>query len=355
VVQVLWTFGKIDTLRRMARTGLSVGRTIRAVARLELRYQISRGWWTLVLADELDAIIDKAASHLGKERDRIEALRDEGDDYNPTDLLRLRMLQADFESKSREARRGRETAADALRLAMELPHGTVVRARHDGLERTEWPEQDMGVWERLASANHPRLVARRGGTMVRLAQVRLARNQRWPDLVLTGRVAYTYAPTRAVDEGESLASNPSNPTQSGGGLALRWPINVVRSSARSDSAQVALRRARAEERADVHKIRLEVRRLYRELRDATDMVAIHERAMKAARGWLRAESEMHEGGFTGYDEVLRSIEQYYRRRLTWLNSIYAHNVLVAETSRAVGFDLSAPLPMAATGTQLSGR
>ena len=209
----------------------------------------------------------------------------------------------------------------------------------------------MRIWERLAASNHPRLVARRGGTMVRLDQVRLARGQRWPDIVLTGRIAYTYAPTREVDEGESLASNPSNPTQSGGGVALRWPINVVRSSAKIDSAKVALRRARADERADVHKTRLEVRRLYRELRDATDMVAIHERAMRAARGWLRAESEMHEGGFTGYDEVLRSIEQYYRRRLTWLNSIYAHNVLVAETSRAIGVDLSVPLPKPSTMTQ----
>ena len=340
VVQVLWTFGKIDTLRRMARTGLSVGKTIRAVARLELNYQISRAWWTLVLADELDEIIEKADKHLAKERERIETLRDDGDDYNPTDLLRLRMLQADFESRAREAGGGRVRAIDGLRLAMGLPDGSTVKARHDGLVRVVWQERAIGVWERLAAANHPRLLARRGGTLVRLQQVQLAKDRRWPDLLLTGRVAYTYAPTRELDAGDSLATNPTNPTQSGGGVALRWPLHIARTSAKIDHAEVALRRARADQRADEHKIRLEVRRLYRELSDATAMVAIHERAMKAARGWLRAESEMHEGGFQEYDEVLRSIEQYYRRRLTWLNSIYNHNVKLAETSRAVGMDMS---------------
>ena len=338
VVQVLWTFGKIDTLRRMARTGVRVGRTVRAVARLELRYQVSRAWWTLVLADELDRIIDMAAKHLAKERERMETLRDDGEDYNPTDLLRLRMMEADFEQKAREAKRGRDLASDGLALAMGMSAETRIKPTHKGLLPVPYERQPMATWERLAAANHPRLVARRGGTLVRMDQLALARKKRWPDIVLTGRVAYTYAPTREVED-ESLASNPTNPTQSGGGIAVRWPLNMVRQSAKIDQAEVALRKARAEEKADVDKIRLEVRRLSRELRDADQMVEIYERAMRAARGWLRAESEMHEGGFTGYDQVLRSIEQYYRRRLTWLDSIYKLNVLVAETSRALGADL----------------
>lgn len=350
VVQVLWTFGKIDTLRRMAHTGVRVGRTVRAIAKLELRYQISRGWWTLVLADELEEIIRLAAKHLVKERTAMEDKRDEGEDYNPTDLLRLRMMEADFESKAREARRGRAVATDALCLAMGLSPDTQIQPQHGGLQPLPFTRHPMGVLEGLAAANHPRLMARRGGTLVRLDQLQLAKDQRWPDVVLTGRVAYTYAPTRDVED-ESLASNPTNPTQSGGGVAVRWPLNPFRQSAKIDQAEVALRKARAEQRADEDKIRLEVRRLARELRDADEMVDIHDKAMRAARGWLRAESEMHEGGFTGYDQVLRSIEQYYRRRLDWLNSIYKLNLTVAETSRAVGVDLSAaPLAQAATGT-----
>ena len=350
VVQVLWTFGKIDTLRRMARTGVRVGRTVRAIAQLELRYQISRGWWALVLADELDEIINLAATHLGKERGRMEDKRDEGEDYNPTDLLRLRMMEADFEQKAREARRARDLASDSLALAMGLSADTRIQPHHDGLAPLAFKRQPMAVWEHLATANHPRLVARRGGTLVRLDQLQLAKDQRWPDVVLTGRVAYTYAPTRDIED-ESLASNPTNPTQSGGGVAIRWPLSPFRQSAKIDQAEVALRKARAEEKADLDKIRLEVRRLARELRDADAMVDIHDRAMRAARGWLRAESEMHEGGFEGYDQVLRSIEQYYRRRLEWLNSIYKLNVMVAETSRAVGVDLSTlPLAQAVSAT-----
>jgi len=252
--------------------------------------------------------------------------------------MQLRMLEADFEARVRSARRTRAMAADGLRMAMDEPPTTKVSAKTEGLDPIEFPVLPSAAYENLALQNHPRLLARRGGLAVQLDQVRYQRNSLWPDVLLIGRVAYTYAPTR--DASTSVTENPTNPTVSGGGIAMRWKLDIWRQFARIDKAETAWRRESKRVRAEEQKIRMEVRKLYRELVDAQAMMRVHERAMKAARGWLRTEEEMQGGGFSEYRELARALEQYYRRKLTWLESIYRYNVLVANLSRAVGSDIT---------------
>ncbi|GEM_PF-1137788 len=336
--QALWTFGKIDALQQMAKTGVRVGKTVQEVAKMEMHYQLSRAWWTLVLADELDGIIREGERQLNKERKRIDKSEDD-DDFDPNSRLQLRMLEADFEKRVRVARRTRALAEDAVRMALNEPSTTIVKAKaEDGLEPVEYTLLPSRVYEELAIANHPRLAAKRGGLFVKLQQVRYERNKLWPDVVLVGRFAYTYSPAIATDT--NVAENPTNPTVSGGGVALRWRLDFFRQFAKIDKAEVAHRRASLRLQADKQKMRLQVRKLYRELRDAKAMVDVYDRAMRAARGWLRTEEEMQGGGFSEYRELARSLEQFYRRKLTWLETIHRHNVLVADLSRAVGTDIT---------------
>ena len=105
----------------------------------------------------------------------------------------------------------------------------------------------------------------------------------WPDLVLTGRLAYTYAPSVTTGD-ESLADNPTNPTQSGAGLGLRWRLDVWNQLARINTARAEARKAKTLARAEELKVRVAVRDLVRQTRDAQAMVPIYARAMRAARG-----------------------------------------------------------------------
>ena len=335
--QPLWTFGKLDTLRDMARKGISVGAAVQQVAKLEMHYQLARAWWTLVLADELDGIIKEGEKHLQRERKRMEDA-EEDDDFDPNSVLQLRMLEADFENRVRTAKRARAAAEDGARMALDEKPTTIVRAKSDGLDLLDFPLLPSADYEALAVANHPRLVAQRGGLYVKLQQVRYERNRLWPDILLIGRVAYTYAPTR--EGSSSVTENPTNPTVSGGGIALRWNVDMFRQFVRVDKAEIAHRKAQLQLRGEEQKTRLEVRRLVRELRVARAMARIHDRAMRAARGWLRTEEEGLGGGFSEYRELARALEQFYRRKLTYLETIHRHNILVAELSRAVGSDIT---------------
>ncbi|MCO4760131.1 MAG: TolC family protein [Myxococcales bacterium] len=340
--QVLWTFGKIDALREAARAGVNVGKSVTQVAKMEMRYQVARAWWGLLIAKELTDIISAGTKKLDKERTRLlaeqEAAEEEDKEYDPTALLRLRMAEADLQGRVRQARRAKLLAEDALRVTLGLSHQTPIRTKAKYIEPLEFPMLSVAAYERLAIANHPKLLAMRNGTVARFAQLRYQKTRLWPDLVLTGRLAYTYAPGVANDD-DSLADNPTNPTQSGGGLALRWRLDF-RQFARIDRARAEHRKADGLAQGQAQKVRLAVRNLVREMHDGKAMIAVYERAMKAARGWLSSESQMSKGGFSDYKEVVRALEQYYRRKLKWLESIYAYNIKVAEVSRAVGVDIT---------------
>lgn len=337
ISQALWTFGKIDTLRHMAKTGIAVGAAVQQVAAMEMHFQLARAWWTLVLADELDGIITEGEKHLNRERKRLEDA-EEDDDFDPNSVLQLRMLEADFEDRVRTARRTRALAEDGLRMALDEPPTTQIKARADGLKPLAFPMLPSSGYEMIAVANHPRLVAQRGGLAVKLDQIRYEQNRMWPDILLVGRAAYTYAPTHNTTT--SVTENPTNPTVSGGGIALRWNIDLFRQIVRVDKAEIEHLRAKSALRGEEQKILLEVRRLVRECVDAKAMMRIHDRAMRAARGWLRTEEEAMGGGFSEYRELARALEQFYRRKLTYLETIHRYNVLVAELSRAVGTDIT---------------
>ncbi len=337
--QTLFTFGKISTLKDMARQGVDIARVTIHIAEDEMRYQLARAWWGLVLVAELRDLVADGKRLMQEQREKIEKARDDGDaSFNQADLAKLNVFSADIEEKVRQFERSRGQAEDGLRMALGESSELPVEAAGD-LTPVVVPTVPMEAIETLALANSPRLLAQRGGVQVRLMQAQLARNQFLPDFVLVARYAYTYAPTRA-DTQDSLATNPNNSATSGLGVALRWSVDPLRQLEKIDQADLDAKQAALLEKGEQAKVRMEVRQMYREMVDARAMIDVQERAYKSARGWLSAENQAYEDGFQEFAEVLRAMEAYTRRRMAYAESIFNYNVAVAALSRAVGMDLT---------------
>lgn len=353
--QPIYTFGKLDTLRRLAKKGIAVARATDAVARAELRYQIERGYWTLVLGSELRDIFATGTKKLAEERERLELARDDGDEnYNPEDLLELRILNADIEVKRRDAERASAFAADALRAAMGLEDALSLQPRHAHLVPVQVELLEDDDYVTVALANHPQLVAQRRGTAARLEQLRLREQQLWPDIAITGRVAYTYAPTRDAQV-DSFATNPANPAQSGAGVTLQWNIDIFRRLARIDRARAQHNKQLQLERGERDKVRVDTRNLRRALVDAEAVMGLRGQAMRAARGFLTSRNEMYDNGFLSFDKVVDALKRYYQRKVEHLQSIHAYNLAVAALSRQVGVDIRRLTRRQPTGAARSDR
>lgn len=341
VAQPLWTFGKISSLKRLAAEGVEIGLATRKIAADEMRYQIARAWWGLVMVAQMEDMIRDGKKRFLEERDRQEKLRDTADDkFNQNDLMKINIYYADFEDKVRLAERGRQQALDGLRMAMADPADVDVVPNLDVLRPLEFPLLTVAAYEALALANAPKLLAYRHGVAARIEQVTLAHNNAWPDLALALRLTGSMTQAAAQTTG-SLGAIPSTGVDFGGGIVLRWNLDIARVLAQVDQAQINADQAVLAEQGEREKTRMDVRQLYRELVDWRAMVDVHEKAKTSAQGWLNATMQTYDDGFDNdYNEVLRAIEAYYRRRLTWLDAIYNYNVAVAALSRAVGMDVT---------------
>ncbi len=343
LVQPIWTFGKIAALKRLAAQGVEIGQATNRIAADEMRYQIARAWWGLVVVAQMDDMIRDGKKRFLEEKDRQERMRDTADDkFNQNDLMKINIYYADFEDKIRQAERSKQQALDGLRMAMAETTEVDVVADIVGFKPLEFATLPVAAYEALALANAPKLLAYRHGVAARVEQVSLARNNTLPDIGLIAKVAGTYAPSQngAVTTG-SLGAIPGSGVDFGGGIALRWSLDIGRLLAQIDQAKVQADQAQLAEQGEREKTRMDVRQLYREMIDWRAMVDVHEKAKTSAQGWLNATMQTYDDGFeSDYNEVLRAIEAYYRRRLTWLDAVYNYNVAVAALSRAVGMDVT---------------
>jgi len=340
VSQPVYTFGKIATLRRLAAQGVQIGHATRKIAADELRFQLAKAYWGLVMVNGMKDMIADGTKLVDEQRTKLEKQRDEGDEkFNQADLFRLQIFQADIDDKVRLTERTRQAALDGLRMAMNDPMDVLVQPTDEEIVPLEVSLLPMEAYETLALANQPRLIAMRDGVAARLEQVELAKSQLYPDVALVARIAGVYAPTRNSST-DSIAANPNNTANSGAGLALSWNIDIFRNLAKLEQARVEYNQSATQEKGEREKTRIEVRQLYRELADARAMLKVHEQAMKSARGWLNAASQMYEDGFEEFPEVLRAIEAYTRRRFAHMEAIFNHNLAVAALSRGVGMDVT---------------
>lgn len=342
VTQPLFTFGKIASLKRLAAQGVEIGEATNKIAADEMRYQIARAWWGLVATAQMDDMIRDGKKRFLEERDRQEHMRDVADEkFNQNDLMKINIYYADFEDKVRAAERGRQQAMDGLRMAMAENVEVEVQPDYATFSPLQFTTLPVADYEALALANSPKLLAFRHGVAARLEQVQLAKNNTLPDFGLIVRLAATYAGSQSGTVTGSLGAIPGNGIDFGGGLGMRWSLDIARLLAQVNQAKVLADQATLAEEGEREKTRMDVRQLYRELVDWQAMCAVQEKAKTSAQGWLNATMQMYDDGFeSDYNEVLRAIEAYYRRRIAWLDAIYNYNVAVAALSRAVGVDVT---------------
>jgi outer membrane protein TolC len=91
---------------------------------------------------------------------------------------------------------------------------------------------------------------------------------------------------------------------------------------------------------------VEVRRIYQQLTDRARLLGITRKSMTAARGWLTASWDLYDAGFGNFRDVMDALVQFYSKKVGYLKVVHEHNLLIVELSRAIGHDITTPVPAA---------
>ncbi|MBM4387405.1 MAG: TolC family protein [Deltaproteobacteria bacterium] len=336
----LYTFGKISSLKEMAKRGMDVSKAKEEIARWEVISRVKKSYYSLVLFSELDGIISEGKEYLDKAKKRIEKLENEDSpEFDQIDKLKVKVYEADVESRSLGAKRAMKLARSALKLMLSVDAGESFDAADGQMKEVNPDILPLEEYLKTAVKNRAELVALQKGIAAKRAEVEFRKSQFYPDIFFAGYFKLGWSD---VTDGQKspFAYDPYRTYTGGGGIGLKMDLDFFKKNAELEAVKAELGKLEALFGEAVNGTRLELEKVYMEMTDIKSLIGINKAAMEAARGWLIAKSDMYDTGFCELNEVLTALVQFYEKRIGYLNSIYEFNIAAAGLEKIISSKLT---------------
>jgi outer membrane protein TolC len=340
LVQPLWTFGKLG--KRIEAAGYAVDASEAGLDRTEadVLLMVRQLYWGVVLAQELERAADDV---LEKVQEADSALNKQYEDGTATqnDLFKFQIFRYEANRRSREVRAGLEQVRAGLRAALGLGPGVTVRVETEALDTVSFALQDLSAYLEMARANRPELRELQAGISARRALMVAEQRDAWPTLFLAGQISGNLAPDR-YDPRNPFWQNQTNYFRGGGVLGFEWNFNFGqhRADAAIQRTEMTLLEAQASSLDAL--VEREVREAWLKAGRAYTDVEEGRAALQASENWMRAELQTYDIGMGEIKELIDAFRANAEMKVVQLKNIADFNTAVAELSRRVGLDLSAP-------------
>lgn len=347
----LYTFGKIKSVKQMAAQGVALAELNRERLRQETALRVHQAHATLLLARSSVRILEEAWQVIGDARKTVErelglvegAEDAENPDRDPADILRIELGELEVEERLLEARKVEALALAALwAIAGEAaPPGFDIAETNPSPDQIQGGLRTIDYYRELAAERRPEAKMAGAAVELRRAAERLARAQFLPDIgiLVSAQFAYSNAADPAM---RALYYNDRyNYSRIMAALGASWNLDFHNYAFR-------LRKARAERRSAEHQreaalllLGLEVEKAYRELLQAQRSITLTEQASKRSKQLVVDLQVKETVGGGDLKELQRALTRWAEWRFKHFQAIMAHNVALANLSRAVGQHLSA--------------
>jgi outer membrane protein TolC len=335
----LYAFGQLEALRDAARAGIDVAQARRKVALAELTFLARQAYFGAVYARQALDVMNEGQKYLDRAKRRLEELEEtDSPEFDPVDLMKMRVQEAATVEGRAELEKGLAVALEGMRAVMALPHTAQVEPAESELSPVG--VELLGLTEYYAAAfeDRPELAVANAQALKALAGQDERFADFFPRLGLRGFYDFAYSPV-AEDQRSPFANDPFNVSNGGVALSMRWTLDLGQQIGRYRESSAAVDKALREAEALMLKVRVDVAEAWHEATRQRKLMDVQRDAMKAARGWLIAKSDLYDTGFCSIDDVSGALVEFFRRRLGYLQSIYNFNIATAKLSRVVGRDV----------------
>ena len=338
--QPLYTSGKITWLRRARQLGVEVEKARVDIARADVRLDVQLAFFGLKLTRTLTELLKEGRGYFDKARDHLKKLEDDDDpSFDPVDNMKVRVYEAQIIEREIQAKRMNRLAEGQLRrLIGEDPLSDLTFSTPEDLVPVELDHKlELNEVVQTALLNRVELNALRMGIQAREAEVEARFRNFFPDFLLYAE--FNAAWSNVTDPLTFPYYDPYNDLTLGAGLVMRFDLNIGKKLGQLKVAKVKKSRLQTELDGAENAIRLEIVKLFLELEDAQTMMKTRKTAMKAARGWVIAKTDLFENDLCGLQEIIDGLTQFFMAQLSFYQSIYEFNMAVATIERATGTEL----------------
>ncbi|NIR51794.1 TolC family protein, partial [candidate division KSB1 bacterium] len=339
LLQPIFTFGRLSGATKAASFGVEAEEANVLKEKGKVRFQVRQLYWAFVLGKELLAVVQDADEELTKAENKVEKQLDEGsDEVSQTDLFKLQIFRYDINERLREARGKRDLTDSALKTTLGLEDDVGIEVATEYLEPLDVRIDSLDVYYEMAYRNRPELSQLRAGISARRALVNVRKSEYFPQFFLGAEIKYNFAEDR-FDPNNPFIYNPTNFFRPGIVAGINLNLNFWQTRDKVRIAQAEYLQLAQKEKLLLDGIKLDVQRVYIELRQVARNMRDSRRALKASENWLRSTSMTFDIGVGDVKELIDAFKANGAMQAKHLENIFKYNVAIAKLGKAVGKDL----------------
>lgn len=336
----IYTFGKIDSIKRAAEGQVRVYEWDLERYRQQIRTDVRRAFFGLMLARDALYIADDVLGTLDRAIKKVVDKLAAGDtSVDEADRLRLEIYRDELLARVAAARQGMTYANAALRFltgvqtAFDIPD-----------EPLKKPTQPLGPVVRYLTAARlfrADINQARAGVVARKASLDFARAQLFPNIGVGVGFGYSIAPS-ATPQNTAWIGDPFNGFGAGFAFGMEWGLDILPKQARIQIAESQLEETRALERYALGGAAVEVENAYATAVEANTREETWERAEHRAKRWMSSVQDGIDLGTKDERYMIEPLRVYVFSRANHVQALMDYNVALSELARVTGWDAAAP-------------
>ncbi len=336
----VYTFGKIDAVRRAAEANIRVTEWDAERVRTQVRSDVRKAYFGLQLARDAQYLIDEVQEKLDKYIDTLRKKLDKGDkSVDEVDRIRMENYRDEVVLRRAQANKGEVFAISALRFFTGVQ--TNFEVPDEPLKR---PDVTVGpVVQYLSAARllRPEVNMARAGVDARKAMVDYQRARLFPDFGINLSANYNVAPS-AVRQTAAWIGDGYNGFGYGFAFGFRWNLDLLPQSARIGQAEAQLEETRSQLRYALGGLAVEVENQYGTVIEAKTREESWARIEHRAKGWLSLTQDRIDLGTNDERAIIEPTQAYLNARAQHTLALMDLNVALAELARVSGWDAASP-------------
>ncbi len=339
LIQPIFTFGKLSSLNRAASYGVQAEQANLEKQNADAKLQIRELYWGLLLGKDLLAVVADAKKEMEKAEDQLEEKLDEGaEDVSQTDLFKLQLFKYEIGKRHREVLARIDLARSALRTAAGLGPAEAFELTETELEPIPVQIMSYEDYLDLAIRHRPERAQLQAGLGARSSLIQVSKSDYYPHFFLGGQVKYNYAKDR-FDPRNPFVNNPTNFFRPGFVLGATLNLNFIQTRDKVRRAEIEYRQLAEKEEVLDDGIKLEVKKVYLDLRQSETNLRESRKALKASDNWLRSVSMTFDIGVGETKELIDAYKANSEMQSENLQNIFKFNLNAAKLSKAIGRDV----------------
>ncbi len=328
----LQTFGKVKTGKQLAGLGIEAEKEKKVQKKSEIALKVHQLYYGILLAREIRRLLNSANKELIKEIEKREAR--EGQD--PSQLLKLKLFQAELERRIQESEKRELMAREALRVLVDVDP----RVRFDIPAERLWPiEKKLPSFEKLkgeAIGERSELKQLEIGYQVRQKQVSLEKRLPTPNLGLGAFFEMGRTPGVTGLTATDDFTDPLNFTRAGVGLRLTGQFDFHGAAAKIRQAKSELYKTGIQRDLAQEGVLLEVKESYLDAQIAEQEIGRAEEAGKLSRQLLFLTQSNYDIGLAESKDLVDGLQSFLETRGKYFEAVFNYNVAVAKLYQKAG-------------------